>query len=160
MGRSSGKQDLAAAAVLAAIALFAWFWIRSGSTIVIAGSGGVTHATMPSIYAAVLLVLSALLAVHALIRIRRDDIPSGQATVPLEEPTKAANAVRFVGTVIALLVYAALLGNAPLSLLTMGFLFGMFWLYGHRRLVPTAIVAVIGGLAIDLLFIRALHLPL
>lgn len=158
MDRTSGKQDLAAAALLAAVSLFAWFWIRSGSSTVIAGDG-ITHVTMPSIYAAALLTLSALLAIHALLRLRREDVQSGRGASS-EPPAASASAWRFLGTVAGLLVYAGLLNRAPLSILTMAFLFAMFWLYGHRRLLPTAIVAVIGGLAVDVIFLRFLHLPL
>lgn len=160
MGRTSGKQDLAAAVLLAALALFVWFWIRSASATVVVGSGGVTFATMPSIYAAALLILSALLGVQALIRIRQGEVDSSGGAGTPERLKKVTNALRFFGTIAALLAYAALLNRLPLAPLTMVFLFGMFWLYGHRRWLPTAVVAIIGGLAVDALFIRALQLPL
>lgn len=160
MGHTSGKQDLAAAMLIAAVAFFCWFWVRAGSAGAIADAGGVTHATMPSIYAAALLILASLLAVHALIRIRREDDRSRQPEDATAQTAPAVSAYRFVGTVAALLVYAGFLGQVPLSILTVGFLFFLFWLYGHRRWLTMAVAAIIGGAAIDVLFIRVLHVPL
>jgi hypothetical protein len=69
-------------------------------------------------------------------------------------------AVRTLGTMIALAVYAGLLEYVNFLALTTAFLFVMFRLYGQKSLVQTGTVAAIGGIAFHVLFIVVLKLPI
>lgn len=153
MNRKAG-QDLVLAAILAAIALFVLVDMGGSAGTNIVRGGEVTHATLPMFYAGVLLLLTLLLALKALIRLRR---PDGS-----EPAFSLAPAVwlRIAGTLACLVGYVLLLKLVPFIVLTAAFLALLFILYGHRALLPIALVSIIGAVALDALFIRILHLPI
>lgn len=153
MNRKAG-QDLILAAVLAAISVFVLVSMGGSDGTNIVSGGQVTHSTLPIVYAAILLFLTLLLAAKALLRLRQ---PDGSAPA-----FSLATAVwlRIAGTLACLLAYALLLQTVPFVVLTAVFLALLFILYGHRRLLPVTLVAVIGAVALDGLFIRILHLPI
>lgn len=153
MNRQAG-QDLVLAAILAALAAFVL--VSMGGTVDtnIVSGGRVTHATLPLFYAGLLLLLTLLLAVKALATLRR---PSSGAPAFSLAP---AVWLRIAGTLACLLGYVLLLKVTPFLPLTAAFLALLFILYGHRRLPTIALVAIIGAVALDALFIRVLHLPI
>jgi hypothetical protein len=153
MNRKAG-QDLVLAAVLAAISLFVLFDMGSSVGTNIVRGGAVTHTTLPIFYAVILLLLTLILTVKALLQLRRPE--SGPPAFSLAP----AVWLRIAGTLACLLGYVLLLKLVPFFVLTAAFLALLFILYGHRNLLPIALVSIIGAVALDALFIRILHLPI
>ena len=153
MNRKAG-QDLVLAAVLAAISLFVLIDMGGSAGTNIVRGGEVTHTTLPMVYAAILLFLTLLLAVKAALQLRRPETGAPAFSMA------PAVWLRIAGTLACLLGYVALLKTAPFIVLTAAFLALLFILYGHRRLLPIALVSIIGAVALDALFIRILHLPI
>lgn len=153
MNRQAG-QDIIVAAVLAALAAFVLFTMSGRTSTNIVKAGEVTATTLPLLYGAILLFLTAVLAGKALYNLRRP----GKKTTAFSHPPKVW--ARIAGTLILLTAYVALLKEVPFLPLTAVFLAAMFVLYGHRRWLPIALVAGIGAVALDVLFIRILSLPI
>lgn len=154
MNRQAG-QDLALATVLAALAVFVLIDMGTAATTNIVRGGQVTHATLPMLYAGLLLFLTSLLAAKALFRLRQPD--TGEPAFSLAPGVW----LRIAGTLVTLLAYVLLLKSpVPFVVLTGGFLALLFVLYGHRSLLQVGLVAIIGAVALDALFIRILHLPI
>lgn len=153
MNRQAG-QDLILAAILVAISLFVLIDMGSSAGTNIVSGGEVTHSTLPIVYAGILLILTFLLAVKAVIHLRRPET---------KEPAfSLAPAVwlRIAGTLAGLLAYVLLLKIVPFIVLTAAFLAVLFVFYGHRKPLPIAVTAIVGAVALDALFIRVLHLPI
>ncbi|MFQ5936057.1 MAG: tripartite tricarboxylate transporter TctB family protein [Acidiferrobacterales bacterium] len=127
----------------------------------------ITFATMPSIYAGLLIGLSLLFGATAtfeILRERRSKKGTIDAAAVRSEETSGASrkitAVRTVSTVVAVVVYVLLLEYIHFLALTAIFLFVMFQLYGQRSVVGTGAVAIVGAAALHGLFITILKLPI
>ena len=157
---SDSTKDFVLAMVLLALSVLALAVLartRSGGEDV---ANVVGFATLPRLYALLLAGLSILLAAGALIRNRREArglIERGEIHSVLADRTVL---MRMVGAVGLLVLYV--IGLQYLSFLptTIVFLAAMFLLYGRRPLWAVGLVAVLGGAALDIVFIRIIDLPL
>ena len=165
----SGKAqwDLIAAGLLLALAVFVLVRTSIGFGAPFADAGGIFPETLPRVYGVALLVLALILGVEAWNR--RNDPPAGTGTGEdasadaSEEDSPFSSSLpwgRLLGTLAAVVVYAIVLPMAPFLPITAAFLASLFFLYGHRNYVSLGLVALIGALAMDVLFIRILSLPL
>lgn len=121
-----------------------------------------THATLPTAYAGILLVLTlAILAMslRSLRRLRPEDA-AASPPAPAERPARRLRFVRTWGTVLLLALYVALLPRLPFAVLTTLYLASMFALYGQRSALKIGLVSGLGGAVLHLLFITLLNLPL
>ena len=134
----------------------------------ITGTNFIRFSTMPTIYGALLVVLSGLYlldSVRKVLRAGRDD----RNVAGLAPPAQAANAagpsprtvaVRTFGALVMLVAYTVLLDQVHFFLLTTAFLAALFFLFGHRNLWRVAIVSIAGGTGLYALFIVVLDLPI
>jgi Tripartite tricarboxylate transporter TctB family len=150
----SASQDAVVALFLAAFGVFVLVDMGMARGANIVGAGGVTFATLPMLYAGLLLLLSALMLVGAIVRLRRE--PDGKIAFVLAPVVW----VRIGSTIGLCLLFALLLNRVPFMLLTAVFLFLLFLAYGHRKFQSALVVAVVGAIGLDALFLRILHLPL
>jgi len=146
------RRDLVTAVALAALGAFVIWKSRAAADVAFVDAGGVTPGTLPTIYAVILVVLSALLGWQAL----RGRI-AGKAAAFRFPPLVWA---RILGTLALLIAYAVLLPSLPFWLLTFVFLAGLFLLYGHRRPLAMLATAVLGTAGLELVFIYLLGLPI
>jgi hypothetical protein len=127
-----------------------------------------TYATMPTIYAWLLILLVALLMFQTLLAMRSEpskkrknkDIVSGKSQETDMIISRKTIFLRTWGTLFILLCYVLALPYVHFILLTTIFLTMLFVLYGQRSIKKIAIVSVCGGLAYYFLFIYILNLPL
>lgn len=129
--------------------------------------GSIGFSTLPTIYAGLIVVFAAVIGVVALAGMWRERAlqrpspsPEDTAGPGKSGPSQKLVAIRTLGTIAVVGVYASLLKHVGFFVLTAVFLFIMFQLYGQRSLVQTTIVALIGAAAMHGLFITALKLPL
>lgn len=157
---SETSKDLILALVLMAVSIAALLVLahtRSGGEDV---ANVVGFATLPRLYAILLIGLSMLLGGNAVLRARRemrDPAEVGKAGSLLANPTVL---IRMVGAVMLLVLYVLALQDFSFLPVTIAFLAAMFLLYGRRPLWRVALVALLGGIGLDVLFIRIIDLPL
>lgn len=153
-------KDSILAAVLIALgigALIVLAHTRSGGTDV---ADVVGFATLPRLYAGLLVGLGGVLAASSLIKRLRE--ARGHSAVhrirsPLADPTVL---VRTFGSIVLLVLYVLGLQQFSFFPVTAIFLAVMFFLYGRGPIWRVLLVAVIGAAALDVLFIRIIDLPL
>lgn len=155
-------QEVFVGVALIMVAIAALISINAGTDLSFAsGSEAVmTSKTFPIILASGLGILSALLTAGAFRRLlaeRNDPATERQSMVEF-----LYNRITLITLcVIALLVtYAYLLQRLHFGLLTFGFLFIAFFLFGQRNLVRNTIVAACGAAVFYGLFVSILELPL
>lgn len=157
--------DLVLAIVLVAIGAFILIDINSTEQTGHSVIESVGFATLPSIYAGLLVALSGTLGGVALLgllrerSVRRKSGSGNRRTAPRAGGLSALDGLRTVGTIVAVLVYALLLKYVNFFALTAVFLLVMFHLYGQRSLLRTGVVALVGAAAFHALFVMALKLP-
>ena len=141
----------------------------------IVSAQALTYATMPSIYAWLLIGLVGLF-IGITIRDMRADRLAAQSdqeadTVSPEEEEMQGDVevvdirrktilLRTFGTLIALLAYVLLLKYVHFMILTTLFLFVMFLLFGQRSIKKIAVISICGGAVFYFLFVYLLKLPL
>ncbi len=160
-------EDLILAVVLIALGAFVYIDINQTQQVGIVVIESVGFATMPSIYAVLLVALATLYGANSIRGIvlaigRREigDSPIGEHSGEDRGTSRRMAAVRTLGTIVALAVYVGLLEYVNFLALTTAFLFVMFRLYGQKSLVHTGTVAAIGGIAFHVLFVVVLKLPI
>ncbi len=160
-------KDLLLGASLLAVGLFALFSINTSVQIQISSGRTINFATMPSIWAGLLVFLSLLFIANALSEIlaerRRRAEGEGEPTsrdTGWYTGNNRITVIRMVGTLVLLIAYIFLLQYANFAALTTIFLFSMFLLYGQTSLKKNAVVAICGGIGFYLLFIYFLKLPI
>lgn len=132
----------------------------------LAATESITFATLPTVYAALLLGLTLVILVLSLrsLRLARAEHPAPARAASAAAPRRPAGRwtlpVRTWGTLLLLLVYVVLLQFLPFALLTTLYLAAMFALYGQRSVLKVGLVSVLGGAGLHLLFITLLNLPL
>ena len=157
---SDSAKDFVLAVVLMALSVVALLVLagtRSGGEDV---ANVVGFATLPRLYALLLVALSMLLGASALIRNRKEArglLAPGEVHSVLADRTVV---LRMAGAVVLLVLYVIGLESFSFLPLTIAFLAAMFLLYGRRPLWAVGLVAVLGGLALDIVFIRIIDLPL
>lgn len=172
---SKHVQDLMLAIVLIAVGAFVFIDINQTEQVGFVVIESIGFATMPSIYAVLLVAMAILYAANSIrgivLAIDRRQVgagpigeqsgeQSGEESGEDGETARRMVAARTLGTIIALAVYAGLLEYVNFLALTTVFLFVMFRLYGQKSLVHTGTVAAIGGIAFHVLFIVVLKLPI
>ncbi len=160
-------EDLILAVVLVALAAFVFIDINQTQQVGFVVIESVGFATMPSIYAVLLVAMAALYGANSIrgivLAIDRREIgegPIGEHSGEDGETLRRMAVVRTLGTIVALSVYVGLLEYVNFLALTTAFLFVMFRLYGQKSLVHTGVVAAIGGIAFHVLFIVVIKLPI
>lgn len=146
---------------LVAIAVVALISINTGPDTVFESGrkAAMTSKTFPTILAIGLGALSALFTFRALGRYLGGRSEGTAAGIDFAAIFNRHALIALA--VIALLVaYAMLIRQVHFALLTWGFLFAGFFLFGQRRLVVNAIVAACGAAAFYGLFVFVLELPL
>lgn len=140
----------------------------AGALIVLAytHSGGahvanvVGFATLPRLYASLLIGLGALLGGNSLIEMHRD-ARAGRAPLRNRSPLADRTVLlRTVGTVALLVLYVIGLEHTAFFPATTVFLGVMFLIYGRAPLWRVLLVAILGAAALDVLFIQVINLPL
>ncbi|MCK4534122.1 MAG: tripartite tricarboxylate transporter TctB family protein [Syntrophobacterales bacterium] len=129
-----------------------------------------TYATLPSIYAGLLIFLVVIFLIQTLRVIKTErsgeSVPSAGESGPKNDDVQATPVsrrvlqVRTVGTLIVLLIYVSLLEYVHFMINTTLFLGIMFWLYGQRSLKKIVVVSLIGSTAFYFLFIYILDVPI
>jgi len=157
---SEASKDFLLAIVLIAVSIAALVvleYTRSGGEDV---ANVVGFATLPRLYAILLIGLSSLLGISALLRARRESRSSTEQSRVRSLLANRSVLFRMVGAVTLLVLYVLALQYFSFLPVTILFLAAMFLLYGRRPLWRVALVAVLGGVSLDLLFIRIIDLPL
>lgn len=159
--------DLMLAVVLIALGAFVFIDINQTEQVGFVVIESIGFATMPSIYAVLLVAMATLYGANSirgiLLAIGRREIgdgPKGEHSGEDGGTSRRIATVRTLGTIVALAVYAGLLEYVNFLALTTAFLFVMFRLYGQKSLVQTGAVAAVGGIAFHVLFIVVLKLPI
>ena len=158
-------KDLALALALAVLGASGYLHIRQEVASGLLEQQDITFATLPSVWCALLVLLSLIYAASVVVDLVRLRAREGQehlegsvdAAPPHVEPRLI---LRILVTVVALVVFAALLGEAPFFLLVVVFLAVTLIAYGRPARWPTLALAVAGGAAFHVLFVWILKLPL
>lgn len=125
-----------------------------------------THATLPTLYASLLVLLSLVMLIGSLrsiLRSRRANVgrQAAEHHEPAGSPSEGTRLlVRWFGTLTLLVFYALLLPQIHFLVLTTVFLALLFLLFGRRGWLKVAAASVLGGAGFYLLFIVFLSLPL
>lgn len=158
----AAKRDVAVSTVLIVVGLAAIFRINTVGTSRAVVTQSLTHASLPTLYASLLVLLSTVMLIGSLrvLWLRRSTgIRDDAGPPPDASPDRAGFVIRWVGTLTALIVFALLLPHAPFLLLTTVFLAVLFWLFGRKGPIKVAAASIIGGTAFYLLFVVFLKLP-
>ena len=139
----------------------------------IASSATLTFATLPSVYAGLLifLVLIFMATTFRDIQIKRMALKDGarehleakEKEKKIDKPSdfdRKKILFRTWGALILLIIYVIMLEYMHFMIITTLFLCGMFFLFGQRSIKQVAAISICGGLAFYLLFIYALNLPI
>ncbi len=162
-------KDLLLGFGLLAVGIIALNTIRSSEQQTsISSAAELTYATMPILYAWLLILLVVIYLAQTILALRKEH-QTDQRPVEAREPetheTETASTpkktifLRTLGTLLVLLAYVLLLEHVHFLILTILFLSGLFLLYGQRSLVKIVAVSVCGGAVFYLLFIHILKLP-
>ncbi|RJQ62304.1 MAG: tripartite tricarboxylate transporter TctB family protein [Desulfobacteraceae bacterium] len=161
-------KDLVLGIGLLLVGLIALITIRTaeeGTRIDSAAS--LTYATMPTIYAWLLILLVAIFVFKTILalradrsRVRPDEEAGPQKAKPDGTVSRKTVFVRTWATLSILLCYVLALEYVHFFILTVLFLAGLFLLYGQRSIRHIAAVSVAGGVLFYFLFIYILNLPI
>lgn len=152
--------DLVLAVALIAIGVFALIRINAAPPGMMATSGAVGYAGVPTLCSILLIGLSGLYAAGIAARLLalRAWRPGRRPSIGRWRPGTVA--IRRSATLLLLVGYVLLLKAVPFFVATAAFLAIMFVLYGHRSPVHVAGVALAGSGALTLLFVYFLNLPI
>lgn len=158
-------KDLVLALALIALGVFGYVNIRSGVATGLLEQQDITFATLPSIWSALLVLLAAIYALSVLVdlaRVRSRIVREHRAGEfePAAPRLERRLVLRLVATVVALVLFALLLGELPFFVLVTVFLFATLVTYGQPIHWTTALLAVLGGAGFHALFVWILKLPL
>ena len=162
-------KDLLLGSGLLAVGFVALLAIRAPQEQTRISSGAeLTYATLPTIYAWILIALVSLYmgkTAFALWKSRpRDGQPADQDRAKASTPEAVFSSQRTVilrtaATLLILLVYVLLLESVHFFILTVLFLAVLFFVYGQRSIPKIAAVSLVGGAVFYFLFIYLLKLP-
>lgn len=160
--RNERFKDLALAAALAVVGIGGFVFVGP-SDMVYPGPGGLTWRSLPFIYSGLLLALVALYVgstVLDLLAMRRGRVPPALLgpRPPVQRDSVAD--MRRLATFGCILAYALALAPFGFAIATPVLLFAMLRVLGRRDLMRNAVVALVGGLLLWLLFVGILKLPL
>lgn len=179
---SAVKRDLLISFAFIAIGVLAIAKINAGGAEQVIGTASLTHATIPTLYGSLLILLAGSLFVGAVFKYLKlraafreesnvpeapaaaepDGVAAGSTAAEAGEEKAARKliALRLWGTLALLVVYILLLPHVHFIPLTILFLAALFVLFGRRQPLKIAVASVVGGSAFYLLFIVLLNLPL
>lgn len=163
---AAAKRDLVVSLVFIVVGILAIVNINSSETGKIVDTGTLTHATLPTLYGSLIILLAGIVLVGALYKLisgrynplSESDVPESESDA--EKTARRIVVLRLWGTLVLLLVYVFLLAYVYFILLTTLFLAVLFVLFGRRQPVKIAVASIAGGSAFYLLFILILKLPL
>jgi len=155
----SGKDSVLAVVLIAlgVAALVVLAHTRSGGT---SGADVIGFASLPRVYALLLIVLGGMLAASSaarLLREARGRVQPHRIRSALADPTIL---MRMIGSIVLLVLYAVGLQYFVFFPVTAVFLAAMFLLYGRGPIWRVILVSLLGAGAFDVLFIRIIDLPL
>ncbi len=163
-------KDLLLGVGLLAVGIGALVVIQSAGKAQAITSGTLTPATMPSIYAGLLIALTLVFIANILRRLhaersaarREEQIQAGtdSESEPITAIQRKTIGIRTAATLAAVLAYVLLLEYLHFFVVTALFLAVMFFVFGQRSLKKIALVSVCGGVALYGLFIYTLNLPI
>ena len=158
-------KDLALAIALAVLGALGYLHIRQEVASGLLEQQDITFATLPSVWCGLLVALSLVYAASVvidLVRLRARAAEEGRDDAVETAPPRVERRliVRILVTVVALVGFAALLGEAPFFLLVVAFLAVTLLAYGRPARWQTLVLAVAGGVAFHVLFVWILKLPL
>lgn len=142
--------------------------LGAGALVVLAHtrSGGanvadvVGFATLPRLYAGLLIGLGALLGANALLKALRQRAAGAAAARSRSSLADPKVLLRTVGALALLVLYVIGLERFDFLAVTAAFLAAMFLLYGRGPLWRVLLIAAVGAAALDVLFVRIIDLPL
>jgi hypothetical protein len=157
---SESAKDLALAAALAAVGGAALIALSRTADKGAHVADVVGFATLPRLYAGILVALSALMGAGALLRMLagRQAGSTPGAVAPLL--AQRVVLIRTAGTVALTVLYVLGLERFPFFPVTAGFLGASFLLYGRRPLWAVALIAVLGAAILHGVFVGIIDLPL
>ncbi|MFQ5985246.1 MAG: tripartite tricarboxylate transporter TctB family protein [Alphaproteobacteria bacterium] len=169
MNREAIK-DLVLGVALAAVGVYALVHINLTEGLAMQ-PGGLTYRFFPRVLSVVLAVLSLGYVGSVLWRTRRPgpieerdaalpSTPGAEVRLDAGPSGLMGLQVRLVATLVLLLAYVFLIRYANFIVATILFLFVMFYVYGQRRLLRSAAIALIGGTALGAFLLYGLKLPL
>lgn len=155
-------KDLLTAAILIVVGIGGFVFINPTGASITDGPGGLSWRSLPFIYSGLLLALTGLYLVSTL---RGLAAAMGTRDAgPAPDLDEAAHAritnLRRIGVIICTVAYMVALPLFGFVMTTPVLLFVMFYLFGRTALTGNLLTAIIGGLALSLLFIGFLKLPL
>ncbi len=174
---SEKLKDTALGLMVLAFAIGGFLFVNPTDAPVAEGPGGMSWRTVPLIYSGLLLVLAVLFISITLLR---GPIPTevgarepvGEAAGPDgegdgepagPEPERFGlrlSTLRRVAVVVVLVIYSQALGAFGFAISTPVFLFVLLHVFGKSNVRENALVALIGGLLLWVLFAHLLHMPL
>jgi hypothetical protein len=163
---SEVKRDILVSLIFVLLGIFAIITINMGETTKITESATLTHATLPTIYGALLIFLSGIIFVDSLRKLVTGKHGAGPEHVnTVSEELKVEASPRMVilrtwGTLALLVAYAVLLAHLNFIVLTAGFLAMLFVLFGRKKPWKIALASLLGSSGFYLLFIYFLKLPI
>ncbi|UCH20335.1 MAG: tripartite tricarboxylate transporter TctB family protein [Deltaproteobacteria bacterium] len=135
----------------------------------ISSGAKLTYATLPKIYSWILILLVCLYMAKVVFAIWKDRAAE-KRPIGGDEPKESAPEIayssqkvillRTIGTVIIVLAYVLLLEHLHFFILTILFLFVLFFVYGQRSILKITAVSICGGTVFYILFIHILKLPI
>lgn len=159
---TKSQQEVFVGLALIGVAVAALISIDAGTDLSFASGSQatMTSKTFPTILASGLGILSALLTIGAFRRLLAESNDHTIERQSLLEFLFNRTTVITLCVIVLLVLYAYLLQLVHFGLLTFGFLFIAFFLFGQRNLVRNAIVAACGAAVFYGLFVFILELPL
>jgi hypothetical protein len=158
-------RDAALSITLIAVGIAAIARVNTVGTSRAVATQTLTHATLPTLYASLLVLLSLMVLIGSLRSILRSRRAADGRQAAHRRPDRLPSdvtlqLVRWSGTLALLILYAILLPHIHFLFLTTAFLALLFLLFGRRGWLKVAAASVLGGAAFYLLFIVFLNLPL
>lgn len=161
---SGALKDIALAVVIFVIGLAALLQIQFGPGQALQNSqdAQITFKSFPTAISVLLMVLSGLFAATSALSLMRlqAGFPESAGLKASEQPRPRFLLLRAVALVGLLVGFAMLIGRLPLFVLVGVFLFAAFFVFGQKRPLKMALIAIVGGGLFHLLFVVLLKLPL
>lgn len=174
MQNEKAKDALLGLAIVA-FAVCGFLFVNPTNAPAIEGPGGITWRTLPYIYSGLLLALASLFVILTLLRGPLPLSPDpgdvepaaddDSAARPDDQPSSATSArwlpaFRRLAVVIILVVYSQALGAFGFAMSTPLFLFALLYVFGRTQARENALISLIGGFALWVLFAYLLKMPL
>lgn len=156
-----GVKELTTAVCILLFAVSGFLFINPENVAIYAEEGGISWQTMPFVYSGLLLALSLIYILQSLLKVRADMAsPPAAITDPKELAEKKTVLFRRLASLGLLLGYVMLLRVFGFAIMTPLFLFALFRLYERGPWKGDAVISLVGGMLLWVLFIPVLHLNL